>query len=124
MIEFSQHGREGEEMGERTRIKEALTALRPGADLLVNGWVRTIRVGKDVAFLAVNDGSCFASLQVVAAPELPNYDELCRTGTGAAVVIRGTLVPSPAAGQTVELRATAGGGVGGSGENYPLQKQR
>ena len=57
-------------MEKRTRIKEALSDFPVGAELQVAGWVRSVRVGKEVAFIALNDGSCLASLQVVADPTL------------------------------------------------------
>ncbi|HEY6008448.1 MAG TPA: OB-fold nucleic acid binding domain-containing protein, partial [Geobacteraceae bacterium] len=111
-------------MDGRTRIKVVLAGASPGDEVTVKGWLRTVRVGKEVTFLAVNDGSCFASLQVVAEPVLANYDEVCRLGTGAAVAVRGLLVASPAAGQEVELRAQALEVVGQADESYPLQKKR
>ena len=110
-------------MDERTRIK-AVLAAQPGGEVTVKGWVRTVRVGKEVTFLAVNDGSSFASLQVVAEPALANYDEVCRLGTGAAVAVNGLLAASPAAGQAVELRAATVTVVGEADESYPLQKKR
>src|ERR1700693_188883 len=82
----------------RTRVSDALAATGPGEELVLKGWVRTVRVGKDVTFIALNDGSSLASLQVVVEPALPNYQDICRLGTGSAVVIRGTLQESPAAG--------------------------
>ena len=71
-------------MRERTRIKEALADFPVGTELQVAGWARSVRVGKGVTFIALNDGSCLASLQVVAGPDLPNYGEVSRLGTGAA----------------------------------------
>jgi asparaginyl-tRNA synthetase len=111
-------------MTRKTRIREVLASPAPNADVRINGWVRTVRVGKEVTFLALNDGSCFASLQVVAAPQLANYDELCRLGTGASVSVAGRVVPSPAAGQAVELLATTVKIVGPADESFPLQKKR
>ncbi|HEY6839288.1 MAG TPA: asparagine--tRNA ligase [Geobacteraceae bacterium] len=108
----------------RTRIREALSALQAGSEVEVCGWLRTLRVGKDVAFLAVNDGSCFSSLQVVAEPLLANYDDICQLATGAAVRVQGELVTSPASGQAYELRAAVIEIVGASDESYPLQKKR
>ena len=37
-----------------------------GETLLLKGWVRTKRESKNVAFIAVNDGSTIRNLQVVA----------------------------------------------------------
>ena len=111
-------------MPQSRMIKEVLTAAEPGAELLVKGWLRSVRAGKEVAFLAINDGSCLATLQVVANPELANFAEVCRLGTGAAVAVRGTLQASPAAGQRVELAAAKIEVVGEADESYPLQKKR
>jgi asparaginyl-tRNA synthetase len=111
-------------MERRTRIKEALTEFLAGAALQVRGWARTVRVGKEVTFIALNDGSCMASLQVVATPSLPNYEELRRLGTGAALAVRGRLTESPATGQQFELLAEEIEVVGPADESYPLQKKR
>ena len=111
-------------MSERTRIKEALADFPVGTELQVAGWARSVRVGKGVTFIALNDGSCLASLQVVAAPELSNYAEICRVGTGAALEVRGKLVESPAAGQKFELHAELMEIVGPADETFPMQKKR
>jgi asparaginyl-tRNA synthetase len=111
-------------MRERTRIKEALANFPVGAELQVAGWARSVRVGKEVAFIALNDGSCLTSLQVLAVPELGNYSEVCRLGTGAALKVRGRLMESPAAGQKHELRAERIEIVGPADESYPMQKKR
>ena len=42
--------------------------------MTVRGWLRTARHSKNVSFLEVTDGSSFAGIQAVAAPELPNYE--------------------------------------------------
>ena len=108
----------------KTRIAEVLAAPAAGGRYAVRGWVRTVRVGKEVAFIALNDGSCLASLQVVATPVLANYDEVRRIGTGAALEITGVLAESPAAGQRHELQAEEIVVVGPADESYPLQKKR
>ncbi len=106
------------------RISPILKTAAVGSRLTVNGWVRSMRVGKDIAFMALNDGSCVTSLQVVLESSLPGYEEVCRMGTGSAVGVEGVLAASPAAGQPVELRAEKVTVYGGADENYPLQKKR
>jgi asparaginyl-tRNA synthetase len=86
--------------------------------------VRTLRAGKGVAFLAVNDGSCMASLQVVAEAGMADFDEICRIGTGSSVAVKGLLRESPAAGQAFELAAESIELIGGADDSYPLQKKR
>ena len=111
-------------MKQRTRIREVLAADAPGAKLTMKGWVRTVRIGKEVTFLALNDGSCLANLQVVATPETSGYDEIIRIGTGAAVAVEGVLADSPAAGQRYEIKAEEITIIGSADENYPMQKKR
>jgi asparaginyl-tRNA synthetase len=108
----------------RTKISTAL-ALDPSDDVIrVKGWLRTVRDSKNVAFLAVNDGSSFGSLQVVVPPEAEGYDDARKLGTGSAVEVEGTLVESPAKGQRVELRAARVVVIGEAESSYPLQKKR
>jgi asparaginyl-tRNA synthetase len=90
----------------------------------VRGWARSIRRGKDVAFIALNDGSCLAHLQVVLTAELDNFDTLVRCGTGAALTVEGALVASPAAGQAWEVHARRVTLLGEATGDYPLQKKR
>ena len=112
-------------MSERVRVREVLARERAGGSVTVRGWLRTVRHSKGVSFLEVSDGSCFAGLQAVAEPSLPNYESVVRgLGTGCAVAITGELVDSPGKGQRYELHATAVELVGGTGDDYPLQKKR
>jgi asparaginyl-tRNA synthetase len=111
-------------MRDKTRIREALADFSVGAQLQVAGWARSVRVGKGVTFIAINDGSCLANLQVVTAPELSNYAEICRLGTGAALKVQGRLVESPAAGQKHELHADLIEIVGPADDTFPMQKKR
>ncbi len=94
-----------------------------GSTVTVQGWVRTRRDSKaGMSFVAVHDGSCFATLQAVARPELPNYaDEVTHLTAGCSVVITGEVVESKGKGQTVELQATAIEVLGWveDPENYP-----
>ena len=108
----------------KTRIKDALQAQKAVSELYVCGWARTVRRGKDVTFIALNDGSCLANLQVVLTPELACFETVARCGTGAALAIEGELVPSPAAGQTWELHARQVKILGDADGTYPLQKKR
>jgi asparaginyl-tRNA synthetase len=107
------------------RVRELLARGEPGMATEVAGWLRTARHGKEVSFLDLSDGSCLAGLQVVAGPELPNFEsEVRQLGTGAAVRVSGELVESPAKGQRVELRASRVEPVGDVAPDYPLQKKR
>jgi asparaginyl-tRNA synthetase len=106
-------------------IARILARERPGGRVRVRGWLRTARHGKEVSFLEISDGSCFATLQAVAGPELPEYEGVvAKLRTGCAVDVAGELVESPGRGQRLELRAREVALVGGVGDDYPLQKKR
>jgi len=106
------------------RIREILALEASPGSVTVAGWVRTVRQGKGVAFLAVNDGSCLASLQVVVDAAAPVGAVLPRIGTGSCVAISGCLVVSPGAEQRWELQAAKVVVFGPVDEGYPLQKKR
>jgi asparaginyl-tRNA synthetase len=106
-------------------IRAILAGAAPGASVRVAGWLRTARHGKEVSFLELSDGSCLAGLQLVAAPDLPNYEsEVKRLRTGCAVEANGTLVESQGMEQRVELRVAALTCLGEVADDYPLQKKR
>jgi asparaginyl-tRNA synthetase len=90
----------------------------------VKGWVRSLRAGRGIAFISLNDGSCLASLQIVVEESLDGFADVCRLATGSAVAVSGTLRQSPAAGQAVEFAAEAVELIGAADETYPLQKKR
>src|SRR3954463_15712209 len=96
-------------MAKLVSTKEALGGQVPvGTEVTVRGWIRTKRDSKaGISFLAVNDGSCFDSLQVVAPNTLGNYGpEVSHLTTGCSVVCTGQLVASQGKGQSVEIQAT------------------
>ncbi len=96
-----------------------------GATLTVAGWARSIRDSKAVGFVALNDGSCFNSLQVVLSRDaLANYDQIASQNVGAALIVTGELVLTPGAQQPFELKAASVEVEGPSAPDYPLQKKR
>jgi asparaginyl-tRNA synthetase len=111
------------------KIKDALEA-ELGTELTVKGWLRTRRDSKadgGLSFLAVSDGTCFDTLQVVARADLPNYgSQILKLSTGCAVEVDGTLVESQGKGQKVELNAREVRVVGwvDDPETYPVPAKR
>ena len=108
----------------RRRIKEIIEQGSGAILCSFSGWVRSVRSSKGICFIVLNDGSTVDGIQVVAESSLANFNDVCRIGTGAALTVEGTLVESPASGQTWELAAQSVVIVGGADENYPLQKKR
>src|SRR3954470_2913163 len=85
-------------------IKDILGSAA-GRAVSAHGWVKTRRDSKGVHFLQLNDGSCFADLQVVVDSGTIPEETLRHVTTGACIRVDGELVESPAAGQAVELKA-------------------
>ncbi|MBI5725708.1 MAG: asparagine--tRNA ligase [Planctomycetes bacterium] len=112
---------------ERSLIKEVLAGGKVGAKITVGGWVRTARPSKGgFAFIALNDGSCMGTLQIVADGKLANYEsQIVRLTAGCSVVAEGELKASPAKGQTVELHADSVVLLGEcDAEKYPIQPKQ
>jgi asparaginyl-tRNA synthetase len=93
------------------------------SEVTILGWVRTVRSSKEVAFLEVNDGSCFKNIQgVVQDPSrFPVLDQIL---TGASIRMKGKLIPSAGKGQKFELAVDSLDLVGAADATYPLQKKR
>ncbi|MCR5887942.1 asparagine--tRNA ligase [Hymenobacter sp. J193] len=110
----------------RTSVQDLLRSTELDREVLVKGWVRTRRGNKYVQFIAVNDGSGFNSIQVVANAELFPEEKLKADGVdnGAAVAVRGKLVASQGKGQAVEIQAEEITVYGTADQDaYPLQKK-
>ncbi|MDR2936453.1 MAG: asparagine--tRNA ligase [Rikenellaceae bacterium] len=110
--------------GGRTKIATLLGAKELGREVVAKGWVRTKRGNKNIAFVALNDGSTIHNIQVVV--DVAQFDEelLRSVTTGACLKVTGTLVESLGSGQPVEIQATAIELYGTADpETYPLQKK-
>jgi len=110
--------------GGRTKIAQLLKSEATGDQVTVKGWVRTKRGNKNVAFIALNDGSTINNIQVVV--DVANYEEelLKQITTGACIRATGKLVESMGSGQPVEIQATELELYGTADpESYPLQKK-
>lgn len=93
-------------------------------EIRIGGWVRSNRNSKNFGFIVVNDGTFFDPIQVVYADGLSNYAEICKINVGAAIIVKGTLVPTPEAKQPFEIQASEIEIEGASTPDYPLQKKR
>ena len=106
------------------RIAELLKSTAYNTEVVVKGWVRTKRGNKNVAFIALNDGSCVANIQVVVDLQKIAEESLKSVTTGACICVNGTLVESLGAGQGVEVQASSIEVYGTADpETYPLQKK-
>ena len=127
---------------QHTLIKDILVSKPDGKTVDIYGWVRTKRDSKNLCFIEVNDGSCFASIQLTFDRESTSANqnasvhgtehgacklienELKKITTGASLHASGKLIPSPASGQAVEVALECIEVLGeASAETYPLQKK-
>ena len=109
----------------RLKIKDFITSNEFNKEINAKGWVRTKRASKNVAFIALNDGSTIKNLQVVADLSIIDERILDHIHTGAALEIKGTLVASAGTGQQVELNAKEIIVLGEADPNeYPLQPKK
>lgn len=109
----------------RTEIKDALLSEDFQAEITVMGWVRTKRTSKNVAFIALNDGSVMHDLQLVVDLDQTPEASLALMHTGSSVKAQGKLAPSLGSGQRVELKVSHIELLGEANpDEYPLQPKK
>jgi asparaginyl-tRNA synthetase len=102
----------------RTKIKALLDNPQTDYAVIVKGWVRSFRNNQ---FIALNDGSCMANVQVVIDLNTPE-DLLKKVSTGASISVKGKVIASQGKGQRIEVKAEELTILGEcDGEKYPLQ---
>ncbi|PLW96924.1 MAG: asparagine--tRNA ligase [Marinilabiliales bacterium] len=109
----------------KTNVKELLASTNYDQEIKLMGWVRTKRTSKNVAFVALNDGSTINNIQLVFdATEFPEK-ELAKVTTGAAISVNGILKESVGAGQSSEITVKTLEVLGEADpDEYPLQPKR
>jgi asparaginyl-tRNA synthetase len=108
----------------RFKIRELLLSAHVGIDVLVKGWVRTKRGNRNIAFIALNDGSTINNIQIVVETSLFDESLLKDITTGACIAVTGKLVESQGQGQNIEINATKIELYGKcDADSYPLQKK-
>ncbi|MCQ2187824.1 MAG: asparagine--tRNA ligase [Bacteroidales bacterium] len=107
----------------RSKVKDLLQ-MEAGQEVLAKGWVRTKRGNKEIAFIALNDGSSIKNIQIVVDKNAETEPILSKISTGACIGVKGNLVESVGSGQAVEIHAES---IEVYGEcdpmRYPLQKK-
>lgn len=91
---------------------------------MARGWVRTRRGNKNIAFVALNDGSIIHNIQIVI--DMTAFDEelIKQVTTGSSIEVKGKLMESPGKEQQVEIHAESLKLYGTADpETYPLQKK-
>ncbi|ABW19873.1 asparagine--tRNA ligase [Alkaliphilus oremlandii] len=95
-----------------------------GQEIVIEGWIRTLRASKAFGFIEVNDGSFFKNIQVVFEEGLENFAEVSKLSISTAIIVKGKLEITPDAKQPFEIKATSIEVEGESDSDYPLQKKR
>ncbi len=94
------------------------------SDVVVEGWIRTIRDSKNFGFIELNDGTYMKNVQIVFENNLENFEEVKKFSTGSAITVKGRLLLTPEAKQPFEIKATEVTMEAESDSSFPLQKKR
>ncbi len=62
-----------------------------GKEVVVEGWVKTVRDSKTFGFIELNDGSFFKNVQVVFDDSLSNFAEICKLPISSSIKVTGNL---------------------------------
>ena len=95
-----------------------------GNEIVVEGWVKTIRDSKTFGFIELNDGSFFKNIQIVFDNNLDNFDDICKLPLSSSIKVTGTFVKTEGAKQPFEIKANKIDLEFASDLDYPLQKKR
>ena len=93
-------------------------------EIVVEGWVKTIRDSKTFGFIELNDGSFFKNIQIVFDNTLDNFDDICKLPLSSSIKVTGTFVKTEGAKQPFEIKANKIDLEFASDLDYPLQKKR
>lgn len=93
-------------------------------EVVVQGWVRTLRASNAIGFIELNDGSFFKNVQVVFDPSQEQFAAVAKLPIATALTVKGMVVETPEAKQPFEVQATEIVVEADSTSEYPLQKKR
>ena len=93
-------------------------------EIVLEGWVRTVRDSKNFGFIELNDGTFFKNVQIVFNDKLNNFDEIRKLTISSSIKVTGILVITENAKQPFEIQASKIEIENLSDSSYPLQKKR
>ena len=93
-------------------------------EIVLEGWVRTVRDSKNFGFIELNDGTFFKNVQIVFNDKLNNFEEIRKLTISSSIKVTGTLVITENAKQPFEIQANKIEIESLSDNSYPLQKKR
>ena len=108
-----------------TDIKQVLTKPEEFFDkpVTVCGWIRSCRDSKNMAFIALNDGTTLPHLQIVIDKSAVTLPEGAAR-VGSSVKVEGTAVKSFNKNQAIEINAQSVTLLGDCPLDYPIQKAK
>lgn len=95
-----------------------------GKEILVEGWVKTVRDSKAFGFIEINDGSYFKNVQIVFDDKLDNFNDICKLPLSSTITVTGTFVKTEGSKQPFEIKASKIAVEFLADLSYPLQKKR
>lgn len=93
-------------------------------EVIISGWIRTLRASNAFGFIEINDGSFFKNVQIVFDDKIDDFKALSKLPISSSIRVTGILVETPNAKQPFEIQATSIIVEGMSDSDYPLQKKR
>ena len=106
-------------------IKQLLQIKPKNQKIFISGWVRTRRLGKNISFISLNDGSTIKNIQIVFDTANISENTVKQITTGACIKINGSLIASEGKGQESEVVAESIDILGlADSEKYPLQPKK
>ena len=94
-------------------------------DVIVCGWIRTIRKSKNACFIELNDGTSLKNLQLVVDKDNDKLFSFCSNLTiGSSIAVNGKVVKSLNKNQKVELNVKDIKILGKCPSDYPIQKKK
>ena len=94
-------------------------------EVVVCGWVRTIRRSKNMSFVELNDGTSLKNLQlVIDNSDDKNKEFFASLNVGSSIAVKGNLVESMNKNQKVELNVKQAELLGDCPKDYPIQKKK
>ena len=93
-------------------------------NIIIEGWVKTLRDSKTFGFIELNDGTFFKNIQIVFNDSLPNFEEIRKLTLSSSIKVSGKFVLTPESKQPFEIQATRIEIESLADNTYPLQKKR
>lgn len=93
-------------------------------EIEVAGWIKNSRFNNNIGFIELNDGTTFKSIQIVVETKVENFLTISKLFLSSAIIVKGKVVESKGAKQSIEINASEIIIEGESNDKYPLQKKR